>query len=382
MATEREYQLLQDLAAALQAEATERLGPELLEHPELGDLLAERIDDLVGRVGEADRASPPPPDAGLAELVGIGAGAAPHLGATRVPSGVEAYDDQVASERIVAIGDLYYVYQHEKLGVFRAVKTLQRLFQAGDVRLSGGQGAYALYRWDRRGVLRYTARDRLAAYCRAFGYCKVPAPPGARPNREFHPLFTHFIQAVTLFWRDKRISQVIRQRAQDPSFGSIAEVRRSGLDLRNNLKLTSYGHLNVLRIEVMQLLDEAFRILDSDDVKRLFGAENAWDVIEEVLQRYLHEELATSARQRMAVAGREVLRWLGQPHIRETNRAKFEARLLSIAEYAEEWLSSAESVGAAERVGQRRRLTWAPPPAVAAAGARRDGRAVPDLRRT
>jgi hypothetical protein len=45
------------------------------------------------------------------------------------------------------------------------------------------------------------------------------------------------------------------------SFGSMAIARRAGLDLRNNLKFTSCGHLNVLRVEVMQLLDEAFRFL-------------------------------------------------------------------------------------------------------------------------
>ena len=53
----------------------------------------------------------------------------------------------------------------------------------------------------------------------------------------------------------------LRERAYDPSFGAVAIVRRAGLDLRNNLKWTSYGHLNVLRVEVMQLLDESFRIL-------------------------------------------------------------------------------------------------------------------------
>src|SRR5439155_23605802 len=100
-------------------------------------------------------------------------------------------------------------------------------------------------------------------------------PPGSRPNTDFHHMFTHFVHQVTLFWRDKRISDVIRERAYDPSFGSIAIVRRAGPDLRNNLKRLSFGHLNVLRVEVMQLLDEAFKTLDSDDVKRLFGADNA-----------------------------------------------------------------------------------------------------------
>ena len=70
----------------------------------------------------------------------------------------------------------------------------------------------------------------------------------------------------------------------------------------------------------MQLLDEAFKILDSDDVKRLFGADNAWDVVEEVLIRYFNERLVTSPRQRMGVTGREVLRWLAQPHILQTTR--------------------------------------------------------------
>jgi hypothetical protein len=54
---------------------------------------------------------------------------------------------------------------------------------------------------------------------------------------------------------------VIRERALDPSFGSIAIVRRSGFDLRNNLKFTSFGHINVMRVELMQLLCEAFLIL-------------------------------------------------------------------------------------------------------------------------
>ena len=41
-------------------------------------------------------------------------------------------------------------------------------------------------------------------------------------------------------------------------------------------------------------------------MKRLFGADHAWDVIDEVLVRYYGKRLATSARQRMGVAGREI----------------------------------------------------------------------------
>jgi hypothetical protein len=358
MATERDYQSLFDRIAALRDTVTGRLSSDLIANPQLADALTKQIDDLLQGVVDADSKAPPPPDKGLAELAGVGPQAATDFGQARIPQGVEAYDETITSERIIAVGDLYYLYQHEKIGVFRVVQKLQELFRAGTVRLSGGAGAFALYQFDRREVLRYTTRDRIDAYRRVLGYGSGPGPTGSRPNTDFHKLFAHFIHQVTLFWRDKRISDVIRERAYDPSFGSIAIVRRAGLDLRNNLKWLSFGHLNVLRVEVMQLLDEAFRILNADDIKRLFGADNAWDVVEEVLIRYFNERLVTSPRQRMGVTGREVLRWLGQDHILKTTRSEFETLLLEIAEYSEEWLTSAQAMGYAGRPGSARVLPW------------------------
>src|SRR5262249_16809669 len=213
---------------------------------------------------------------------------------------------------------------------------------------------------------------------RIFGYGSAPVPTGSRANTDFHKLFSHFIHQVTLFWRDKRISDVIRERAYDPSFGSIAIVRRAGLDLRNNLKWLSFGHLNVLRVEVMQLLEEAFSILSSDDVKRLLGGGKGWDGGEEVLIRYFNERLVTSPRQRMGVTGREILRWLAQNHILKTTRAEFESLLLEIAEQAEEWLTSAQAMGFATRPASARVLPWTrtspvPPPS----NGRRPGVGVP-----
>lgn len=358
MTTERDYQSLIERVAALRATVAERLSADLITNPQLADALVAQVDDMLQAVVDEDARTSPPPDKGLAQLVGVGPEAADELGSTRMPPGVEPYDETIASERIVAVGDLYYIFQHEKIGVFRVVQKLQELFRAGTVRLSGGPGAYALYQFDRRDVLRYTRKDRLAAYRRVLGYGSGQGTPGARPNTDFHKLFNHFVNQVTLFWRDKRISDVIRERAYDPSFGSIAIVRRAGLDLRNNLKFTSFGHLNVLRVEVMQLLEEAFRILNADDVTNLFGADNGWDVVDEVLIRYFDERLVTSPRQRMAVAGREVLRWLAAPHILQTTRAEFETLLLEIAEYAEEWLTSAQAMGTAERNERGRVMPW------------------------
>ncbi len=358
MASQKDYQGLFDRIAALREQVTSRLSSDLIANPQLADALTKQIDDMLASVVDSDSKIPPPPDKGLAALAGLGPEAAKDLGVARIPPGIEPYDETITSERIVAVGDMYYLWQHEKIGVFRVVKKMQELFKAGTVRLSGGPGAFALYQFDRRDVLRYTKGDRLAAYKRIFGYGGAAVPTGSRANTDFHKLFSHFVHQVSLFWRDKRISDVIRERAYDPSFGSIAIVRRAGLDLRNNLKWLSFGHLNVLRVEVMQLLEESFKILDSEDVKRLFGADNAWDVVEEVLIRYFNERLVTSPRQRMGVTGREVLRWLAQPHILQTTRAQFETLLLEIAEQSEEWLTSAQAMGVSKRSDSHRVLPW------------------------
>lgn len=358
MLTEKEYQDRIDRIQALREKVADSLSGSLISNPALAEELNGQIDDLLSAAVAGDDSRPVPPDRGLAALVGIGPDAARSLGETLTSNGVTPYDDQVNSERIVAVGDLYYLYQHDQIGVFRVVQKLKELFEAGAVRLSSGPGAYALYQFDRRDVLRYTRRDRLEAYRRVLGYGRGLGSAQSRPNTDFHMLFGHFVNQVTLFWRDKRISDVIRERAIDPSFGSIAVVRRAGLDLRNNLKFTSFGHLNVMRVELMQVLDECFKILGSPDVIDLFGADNAWDVVDEVLIRYFDERLQSSPRQRMAVTGRDVLRWLAGPHILETGRGEFEAMLMNIAEPAEEWLTSAQAMSLARRTGDDRVLPW------------------------
>lgn len=184
----------------------------------------------------------------------------------------------------------------------------------------------------------------MRAYRRVFGYTTVDPGSGARPNPQFHGLFSHFIGEVAKYWRDKRISEVVRERANDPTFGSMAIVRRAGLDLRNNMKNASYGYINVLRVETSQALAEAFKVLNSQDLKAQFGADNAWEMIELVLWQYFHESVHSSTMNRMAVSGREIIRWLAEPFVLQKNRTDFETLLYRIAEYSEEWLSSTEGM--------------------------------------
>src|SRR5215468_8428104 len=144
MATERDYQNLQDRIAALRDKVTNDLAADLIANPQLADALTKQIDDLMNAVVSPDDITPPP-DKGLSALAGVGPNASATFGDTRIPPGVQIYDDTIASERIVAVGDMYYLWQHEKIGVFRVVQKMQELFRAGSVRLSSGAGAFALY---------------------------------------------------------------------------------------------------------------------------------------------------------------------------------------------------------------------------------------------
>jgi hypothetical protein len=305
----------------------------------LAEVLNNKVDDYIKQWASTQNGKASPADGGLSDLIGLSKDAPTNLDKTQISGGVVDYDDTVTSDRILASADLYYIYMHERLGVFRVMHKLQELFRAGTLRISSGEGAYGLYRFDKHNILRYHQRDRWQGYTRVFGYGRDPGT-GARMNPQFHGLFKHFIGEVAKFWRDKRISEVIRERATDPTFGSIAIVRRTGLDLRNNLKNSSYGYINVLRVETSQTLAEAFKVLESPDVRSQFGTTNAWETIELVLWQYFHESVHASTLNRMAVTGREIIRWLAEPYVMQKNRTDFEALLFRIAEDAEEWTAS------------------------------------------
>src|SRR5215469_16899967 len=100
MATERDYQNLQDRIAALREQVTNNLAADLIANPQLADALTKQIDDLMNAVVSPDDANPPP-DKGLSALAGVGPDASAKFGDARIPPSVTAYDDTITSERIV-----------------------------------------------------------------------------------------------------------------------------------------------------------------------------------------------------------------------------------------------------------------------------------------
>ncbi|MCG7521482.1 hypothetical protein [Ruegeria sp. Ofav3-42] len=89
-----------------------------------------------------------------------------------------------------------------------------------------------------------------------------------------------FIRSVVKFNRDRRVSDVIRPGNQRGNFGSVATVRRAGIELRNNLKSASYGYVNGLRQNVLQLQAVCVDILSAPDMQNPFSTEDVWETME------------------------------------------------------------------------------------------------------
>lgn len=369
MPSQAQLEYIETLRTRLYQDAIAKLPPSLLNEPTLPEFLSRQIETQLQQVMAANNGAAPA-DGGLSDLIGLGGAAPAKLDGTQVSLGVENYDEKLAADRIIATADLYYICIHELLGIWQVMFKLQELFRAGTLRIWNEAGALGLYRFDKHNILRYQRAERLRAYKRVFGYTDAPVGPNARANPEFHGLLVHFIGETAKYWRDRRISEVIRERANDPTFGSIAIVRRAGLDLRNNLKNSSYGYVSVLRNETGQALDEAFTVLNAPDLRAQFGAESAWDVVELVMWQYFHRAVYASTMNRLAVTGREILRWLAQPYVLETDRLSFETKLNQIAEASEEWISSEEGMRLSRPTPPARNVyVQGPPPS---GGNRRD----------
>src|SRR5689334_11372315 len=116
MTTQSGYQKVLDQFSKLRETVTKQYAAQIAANPRLAELLSSAIDSMIAKVTPALEGTPPP-DSGLAQLIGLGPDSAADLGDVRIPIAVQSYDEQISSERIVAMGDLYYIYQHEKIGV-------------------------------------------------------------------------------------------------------------------------------------------------------------------------------------------------------------------------------------------------------------------------
>lgn len=280
---------------------------------------------------------------GFLDLIGFGGRGAPQFGDIAYPHMKPDFDEAVIPSQLHAAAELYYIYQHERMRIFEVVNVLRRLFQLGRIRVQRGPGARGLYLLEKWRPLRYTRRDRMIAYRRAFNYGSAPGPAGAIVNQNFHRLLTGFMVALSQYFRDLLIGEVIRggMVINQRPFGSVATVQRIGLDLRWALDRASYGNILALTQETGHYLKSMLELLDAPDIKKAFDANTKWDVVEIVSNRHLGGMSELSQRAKMAESGRRILRWVADNDFKTAvDPVLFQSEARPFGTHAESWIAA------------------------------------------
>lgn len=272
------------------------------------------------------------------------------------------FDESVTPSQLHASAELYYIYQHERMKVFQVVDVLRRLFALGSMKIQRGPGARGLYILEKWKPLRYSRRDRMIAYRRVFNYSNVPAPQGAVINRNFHFQFVAFNSALSQYFRDFVIAEVVRGSSDiaDRPFGTIATVQRLGTDLRYAVDRASYGNVLALAQEVGNYLQTCMDLLDAADIKKSFDAMTKWDVIEAVSIRHLGGMAELSHRAKMAEAGRRLLQFVASNEFKTNlDPELFRSEARPMAAQAEAWIAAYRLTDEGRRFpGVTRSLRW------------------------
>jgi hypothetical protein len=297
------------------------------------------------------------------DLIGLGEnGGEANIG--DIPPMRADFDDAVTVTQLDAASQLYFLYQHERMGVFRVLNVLRRMFHDGRMRVHRGPGARKIYLLEKWQPLRYGARHRLAAYKRVFNYGRAPRPAGTIVNVNFHYQLVALMSALAQYYRDITIGEVIRgsQDIENRPYGTQATIIRIATDLRYALDRASYGNIVALAHESSLYLKEVLELFDAPDIKKAFDANNKWDVVEQVLNRSVvggAREL--SQRAKMAEAGREVLQWAAHANL-ATSRdpAVFQIDTQKAGAHAEAWIAAYRMTDEGRRFpGVAQNLRWA-----------------------
>jgi hypothetical protein len=335
-------------------EELDGLSPE--DRRRVGAELEARFGALMQSAAGDDRTA-------FADLVGLGGNGPVSFGEIAWPRLVADFDAAIVPSQLHAAAELYFICMNERAGVFRVAEALRRLYRDGRMRVQRGPGARGLYLLEKWQPLRYSAKDRHVAYMRVFNYGKAPRPAGAIINVNFHYQFVALMSALAQYFRDLTIGEVVRggQTLDQRPYGTLASVYRIATDLRYALDRASYGNIVALTQEVGLYLKQLLDLFETPDIKKSFDANNKWDVVEQVLNRYLGGARELSQRTKMAESGRRVLLWVaGGDFDSGDDPARFNIEAQPAAAHAEAWLAAYRMTEEGRRFpGVTENLRWA-----------------------
>lgn len=200
--------------------------------------------------------------------------------------------------RVVQV--IWFAAALEYAPVFAAVDRMVVMFRAGTLPVRKGSASALLYEYwgERDERLSVAARSRL--FARAFGIGGVPAA-GVVPNRAFPELWLALLAAAH------------RRSRSTPAVPLIErpEVRAAARELAANLARNGTGMARPAAA-LHEHIQQALALLADPDVRRAFGARDAWQLVDRIAVRYLGGARNAARYRTLANAGSTVIGWLAR----------------------------------------------------------------------
>jgi hypothetical protein len=215
---------------------------------------------------------------------------------------------EVQAVNLEAAQAVYFAAMMDEARLFEVVDKLAELFQIGALALERGPAGEYLYRYIRNTPERISAYERRNTYARVFGVATGdPNAPGAQ-FRNFDDLWLRFISAVSDWYRKNQVESLFATSGR--YVPSQEQLRKTGLDLAANLSLYCYGGTWFVASELQKNISEYVDLLSSPEIKRLYGARDMWQVIDQVSVLEFGRPVNTIRARTMASAGATIIGWL------------------------------------------------------------------------
>jgi hypothetical protein len=207
---------------------------------------------------------------------------------------------EIVRENVKTMQVIYAASMLEETRVFDVADRLVELWAGGVLPVGprGGRSALAAYE---RGRLGQT--ERLAVYRRCFGV--QGGDPAVEPNTSFDELWLRFLRSVAAYRRQQSVRELLPARR---AAGREA-VRKGGRDLAANLSLYGFGAAS-FAARLQRQVDGAVRVLQTEAVRQVYGARDAWQLIDLVALLDLGGARNTVRHRTRAQAGATIMRWL------------------------------------------------------------------------
>lgn len=195
---------------------------------------------------------------------------------------------------------IWFAAALEYAPLFAVVDRLVELFRAGTLPVRKGSASALLYEyWGERDE-RLSMAERSRLFARAFGIGGALAS-GVIPNRAFPELWLALMAAVHECSRlPQRASLIERPEVRAPARELAANLARHGAGMARPAAA------------LHEHIQQALALLADPDVRRGFGARDAWQLVDRIAAQHLGGARNAARYRTLANAGSTVIGWLAR----------------------------------------------------------------------